>query len=70
VGVNVATAATVEDYALPRDQLGFGLQKWLKDDRAIPQDPKLQAELVAPMGCIGETAVLRAPRRARGRFLP
>jgi phage terminase large subunit len=48
VGVNVATAATIEEYSLLRDQLWFGLQKWLKDGGAIPTDPKLEAELVAP----------------------
>jgi hypothetical protein len=31
VGVNVATAATIGEYSLLRDQLWFGLQKWLKD---------------------------------------
>jgi phage terminase large subunit len=46
--VNVATSATVEEYALLRDQLWFGLQKWLKDGGTIPSDPKLEAELVAP----------------------
>jgi hypothetical protein len=46
--INVATAATVEEYALLRDQLWFGLQQWLKDGGTIPQDPKLEAELVAP----------------------
>ncbi len=49
VAVNVATSATVEEYALLRDQLWFGLQKWLKDGGAIPADPKLEAELVAPI---------------------
>ena len=48
VPVNVATSATVEEYSLLRDQLWFGLQKWLKDGGAIPSDPKLEAELVAP----------------------
>jgi hypothetical protein len=31
-----------------RDELWFGLQQWLKDGGTIPQDPKLEAELVAP----------------------
>jgi len=48
VGVNVANAATIEEYALLRDQLWFGLQKWLKDGGTIPSDPKLEAELMAP----------------------
>ena len=48
VGVNVATSATIEEYALLRDQVWFGLKKWLKDGGAIPSDPKLEAELVAP----------------------
>ncbi len=47
VGVNVATAATIGEYSLLRDQLWFGLQKWLKDGGTIPADPKLEAELVA-----------------------
>jgi hypothetical protein len=34
--------------SLLRDQLWFGLQQWLKDGGTIPQDPKLEAELVAP----------------------
>ena len=37
-----------EEYSLLRDQTWFGLQKWLKDGGAIPADPKLEAELVAP----------------------
>ena len=49
VPVNVATSATVEEYSLLRDQLWFGLQKWLKDGGTIPSDPKLEAELVAPI---------------------
>jgi len=48
VGVNVANAATVKEYALLRDQLWFGVQKWPKEGGAIPPDPKLEAELVAP----------------------
>jgi len=48
LGVNVATSATVEEYSLLRDQLWFGLQKWLKDGGAILSDPKLEAEFVAP----------------------
>jgi len=41
---NVATAATIEEHALLRDQLWFGLQKWLKDGGAIRSDQKLEAE--------------------------
>ena len=43
VGVNIATSATIGEYSLLRDQLWFGLQKWLKDGGAIPPDPKLEA---------------------------
>jgi hypothetical protein len=46
--VNVAVAATVPEYALMRDQLWFGLAKWLKEGGSIPSDSKLEAELVAP----------------------
>ena len=37
-----------ERFALLRDQVWFGLAAWLKDSGAIPDDPKLAAELVAP----------------------
>ncbi len=33
--VNVATSATIEEQSHPRDQLWFGLQKWLKDGGTI-----------------------------------
>ena len=55
VGVNVATAATIGEYSLLRDQLWFGLQKWFKDGGTIPPDPKLEAELVAPPYAFGSS---------------
>jgi hypothetical protein len=48
VPVNVAEAATSEGYHRLRDQLWFGLLDWLKEGGAIPDDPKLFSELVAP----------------------
>jgi len=48
VDVNVVTSATIEEYSLLRDQLWFGLQKWLKEGGAMTPDPKLEAELMAP----------------------
>jgi len=52
VAVNVGQAASPAqdgrpDCALLRDQLWFGLRKWLRDGGALPPDGKLQAELVA-----------------------
>src|SRR4029077_5593240 len=49
VEVNVAEKATNENYALLRDQSWFALRDWLREDGAIPQDPKLEGELVAPV---------------------
>jgi len=52
VAVNVAeTPVGIENqerFAQLRDQMWFGLADWLKDGGAIPDDPKLEAELVAP----------------------
>lgn len=53
IEVNVAESptATGQDargYATLRDQLWFALRDWLKDGGAMPSDPKLEAELVAP----------------------
>jgi phage terminase large subunit len=47
-GINVAERATADGYALLRDQLWFGCADWLKEGGAIPEDPKLHSELVAP----------------------
>ena len=48
VPVNVAEAATAEGYHRLRDQLWFGCGDWLREGGAIPDDPKLFSELVAP----------------------
>lgn len=47
-GINVAERATTEGYHLLRDQLWFACRDWLKEGGAIPEDPKLHSELVAP----------------------
>lgn len=47
-GINVAERATAEGYHLLRDQLWFACADWLKEGGAIPEDPKLHSELVAP----------------------
>ena len=51
--VNVAESPSgtenQERFALLRDQMWFGLAAWLKEGGAIPDDPKLAAELVAPI---------------------
>lgn len=46
--VNVAESATAEGYSKLRDQLWFGVKHWLQEGGTLPNDPKLQAELVAP----------------------
>jgi hypothetical protein len=46
--VNVAEAATCEEYSNLRAQIWFGLNDWLKDGGAIPSDTILKAELVTP----------------------
>lgn len=52
VAVNVAEAPVgmenQERFAQFRDQVWFGIADWLKEGGAIPDDPKLEAELVAP----------------------
>lgn len=48
VAVNVSERATAEGYALLRDQLWFGCADWLGTGGAIPDDARLQSELVAP----------------------
>lgn len=48
-GINVAESATSDGYHLLRDQLWFGIADWLKEGGAIPEDPKLHSELVAPV---------------------
>jgi hypothetical protein len=52
VAVNVAMSPTSTEpnepeYALLRDQLWFAVRSWLKD-AAIPEDGKLESDLVAP----------------------
>jgi hypothetical protein len=48
VEVNVAEAASVEGFPKLRDQLWFGLSKWLSEGGSVPPDPKLEGELAAP----------------------
>ncbi len=48
VAVNVAEHARAEGYAKLRDQLWFSLRDWLAEGGAIPPEPELEAELVAP----------------------
>lgn len=50
-GQPAKTAA--DEYINLRAQLGFGVREWLKAGGAIPDDGKLQAELVAPTFTIG-----------------
>jgi phage terminase large subunit len=47
--VNVASNATAEGYHRLRDQLWFACRDWLQEGGALPEDPKLEAELVAPV---------------------
>lgn len=58
VDVNVSEVAQTDDHRLLRDQLWFGLRDWLRDG-AIPDDPLLVGELVAPTYSFD----------ARGRFV-
>lgn len=49
IAVNVAEKSTDEaTYRLLRDQLWFAARDWLKEGGEIPDDPKLEAELLAP----------------------
>jgi hypothetical protein len=48
VDVNVASAATDDEYANLRAQIWFATDDWLKDGGAIPGDKGLKGELVAP----------------------
>lgn len=49
VGVNVSeNADDPEKFARKRDQMWFGAAAWLRDGGQIPDDGKLQSELVAP----------------------
>lgn len=49
IGVNVSEAADADGYTRLRDQLWFGIKDWLRDGGAIPDDPRLMSELVAPI---------------------
>ncbi len=48
IDVNVAEAATCDDYANLRSQIMFGTDEWFKAGGAIPNDKQLKSELVAP----------------------
>lgn len=48
IAVNVGEASTNANHARKRDEVWFTLRDWLKDGGAIPDDVKLQGELVAP----------------------
>jgi hypothetical protein len=49
VPVDVSRRSTLpNEYPLLRDQLWFAARGWLKEGGALPTDPKLAAELVAP----------------------
>lgn len=49
IAVNVAERATDEEhFARLRDQLWFALRAWIDEGGAIPDDPLLEAELLAP----------------------
>lgn len=49
VEVNVAEKATADGYSKLRDQLWFAVRDWLRDGGALPEDSRLEAELVAPI---------------------
>jgi phage terminase large subunit len=46
--INVAERATDDTYARLRDQIWFAIRDWLKEGGAMPEDARLDAELVAP----------------------
>lgn len=48
VAVNVSEKATAEGFHSLRDQLWGGLREFLRGDGAIPDDSRLQAEILAP----------------------
>ena len=48
VAVNVSEKATTEGYHALRDQLWGAVRDFLRGDGAIPDDARLQAELLAP----------------------
>jgi len=48
VAVNVSEKATTEGYHALRDQLWGAVRDWLKDGGSIPDDARLQAEIVSP----------------------
>ena len=49
VAVNTGERATEpDDYVNLRAELHFGFKKWLREGGAIPDDARLQSELVAP----------------------
>jgi phage terminase large subunit len=47
--INVAERATADGYSKLRDQLWFGVRDWLRDGGTFASNPKLEAELVAPV---------------------
>lgn len=48
IAVNVSESASAEGYHRLRDQLWGGVRDWLKAGGTIPNDQKLQGELLAP----------------------
>jgi hypothetical protein len=43
-----AKSPLIREYPLVRDQIWFGLERWLRDGGALPPDRKLPAELTCP----------------------
>jgi phage terminase large subunit len=48
VDVNAGATPARETYLRTRDELWFCMRDWLRDGGALPPDPKLEAELIAP----------------------
>jgi len=50
VDVNFSSEAlSVEEYSNARAEMWFGVAEWMKSGGGIPEDAKLEAELVAPV---------------------
>lgn len=48
LAVQVSERATAKEYHRLRDQVWYACKEWLEGGGALPPDPKLEAELVAP----------------------
>ncbi len=68
VPVNVSDMSDYPDeYYNKRTQLAFGLKKWMEEGGAIPEDPKLESELVSVDYIIDHKSRFKLPTKDKER---